>query len=239
MRAIPAIDLLDGNVVRLKKGDFAQVTVYDRDPLHLAHLFAESGLTHLHVVDLNGAKDGHFTHLRLIETIVRETGLIVQTGGGIRRFEDLATLFDAGVRYAVSSSMAMNSPDVWARALTSYGDRCVFGMDLKDGRVAVSGWLETRDAPLADVLTPMIGNGLRHVLCTDIARDGMLSGANDGLYSQLMADWPELLFTASGGVADADDLERLSGIGVHAVVVGRAYFENRIGLETLLRYTLP
>lgn len=135
--------------------------------------------------------------------------------------------------------MAMNSPDVWARALTTYGDRCVFGMDLKDGRVAVSGWLETRDAPLADVLTPMIGNGLRHVLCTDIARDGMLSGANDGLYSQLMADWPELLFTASGGVADADDLERLSGIGVHAVVVGRAYFENRIGLETLLRYTLP
>jgi phosphoribosylformimino-5-aminoimidazole carboxamide ribotide isomerase len=237
MRAIPAIDLLDGNVVRLKKGDFAQVTVYDRDPLQLAHLFAESGLTHLHVVDLNGARDGHFAHLRLIESIVRETGLIVQAGGGIRRFDDLATLFDAGIRYAVSSSMAMNAPGDWSRALTTYGDRCVFGMDLKDGHVAISGWLETRDVPLTDVLTPMIASGLRHVLCTDISRDGMLSGANHDLYRRLMAEWPELLFTASGGVADADDLERLSAIGVHAVVVGRAYFEKRIQLETLSRYT--
>lgn len=237
MRAIPAIDLLDGHVVRLKKGDFAEVTVYERDPLHVAHTFAESGITHLHVVDLNGAKDGRFAHLRLIETIVRETGLVVQTGGGIRRFDDFSTLFDAGVRYAVSSSMAMNAPDDWSRALAAYGDRCVFGMDLKDGRVAVSGWVETLDTPLADVLRPMVANGLRHVLCTDISRDGMLTGANDGLYRQLMTDWPKLLFIASGGVADESDLRRLSELGVHAVVVGRAYFERRLTLETIRRYS--
>lgn len=237
MRAIPAIDLLDGHVVRLKKGDFAEVTVYERDPLQLAHLFAESGITHLHVVDLNGARDGRFAHLRLIETIVRETGLVVQTGGGIRRFEDFGTLFDAGVRYAVSSSMALNAPDDWMRALAEHADRCVFGMDLKDGRVAVSGWLETRDVPLEEVLRPMIGQGLRQVLCTDIARDGMLTGANDDLYRRLMADWPELLFIASGGVADETDLIRLSELGVHAVVVGRAYFEKRLTLETLIRHS--
>lgn len=237
MRAIPAIDLLDGHVVRLKKGDFAEVTVYDRDPLHLAHTFAEAGITHLHIVDLNGARDGRFTHLDTIETIVKETGLVVQTGGGIRRFEDFRMLFNAGVRYAVSSSMAMRAPDEWLRGLTEYADRCVFGMDLKDGRVAISGWLETSDVPLADVLSPMIGHGLRQVLCTDISRDGMMTGPNEDLYRTLLADWPDLVFTASGGVSEDADLDRLAGIGVHAVVIGRALFEKRISLETFQRYS--
>lgn len=237
MKAIPAIDLLDGKVVRLKKGDFAEVTIYDDDPLALAHRFAEAGLSHMHIVDLNGAKEGRFAHLDLIRTIVRETGLLVQAGGGIRTLQDLETLFEAGVRSAVSSSMAVSDPESWMRALNQYGDRCVFGMDLKNGRVAVSGWLKTSDVPLSDFLNPMLANGLKTVLCTDVGRDGMLSGTNDALYTDLMRDWPALRFIASGGVSDEQDLIRLKGIGVHAVVVGRAYFEGHISLETLRRHS--
>lgn len=236
MVVIPAIDLLDGNVVRLKKGDYAHVTIYERNPVALARRFADAGFEHIHIVDLNGARDGGFFHLDVIQKMIHETGLSVQFGGGIRTLSQVETLFNAGVSKIVSGSMAVNDPDTWLRMLDLHGSKCIFGMDLKDGKAAVGGWLETSDASLESLLEPMIAHGLKTVLCTDIQRDGMLSGANHDLYAELMLAWPQLQFIASGGVAGEQDLQRLQYDGVHAVVVGRAYFEGALDLETMKRY---
>lgn len=236
MNVIPAIDLLDGNVVRLKKGDYTQVTVYERDPVALARRFADAGFRHIHIVDLNGARDGGFFHLDTIRRMMDETGLSVQVGGGIRTSSQIDELFDAGISQVVSGSMAVNDPETWLRTLDAHGPKCIFGMDLKDGKAAVGGWLETSDAPLDSLLGPMVAHGLKTVLCTDISRDGMLSGANHDLYAELMSAWPQLRFIASGGVAGEDDLKRLEQRGVFGVVVGRAYFEGALDLSTMSRY---
>ncbi len=236
MNVIPAIDLLDGNVVRLKKGDYTQVTIYDRNPVALAMRFADAGFDHIHIVDLNGAKDGGFFHLDVIRRIMHETGLNVQVGGGIRTLSQIETLFEAGISKIVSGSMAVNDPEIWHSALTRFGAKCIFGMDLKNGQVAVSGWTETNPASLESLLIPMIGNGLKTVLCTDIQRDGMLTGVNHALYRTLMQNWPSLEFIASGGVAGEQDLILLKQDGVHAVVVGRAFFEGTLDLGTMKRY---
>ncbi len=236
MVVIPAIDLLDENVVRLKKGDYSQVTIYERNPVALAMRFADAGFEHIHIVDLNGAKDGGFFHLDVIHNIMHKTGLSVQVGGGIRTLSQIETLFEAGISKVVSGSMAVNDPETWLSALTRFGSDCIFGMDLKNGQVAVSGWTETNSASLESLLTPMIDKGLKTVLCTDIQRDGMLSGVNHDLYRTLMRDWPSIEFIASGGVAGEQDLIRLKEDGVHAVVVGRAYFEGTLDLVTMKRY---
>lgn len=236
MNIIPAIDLLDGNVVRLKKGDYAEVTIYERNPVALAMRFADAGFNHIHIVDLNGAKDGGFFHLDVIRNIMHTSGLSVQVGGGIRTLSQIETLFEAGISKIVSGSMAVNDPNLWHEALVRFGADCIFGMDLKNGQVAVSGWTETSPTSLESLLGPMIEKGLKMVLCTDIQRDGMLSGVNHDLYRSLMDQWPSLEFIASGGVAGEQDLKRLQQDGVHAVVVGRAYFEGKLDLGTMKRY---
>ncbi len=236
MNVMPAIDLLDGRVVRLKKGDYRQVTVYHEDPVAQAQAFADAGFDTLHVVDLNGARDGGFPHLPLLERIASATGLRIQTGGGVRRYDDVRRLFEAGMHRVVSGSMAVRTPEDWLKALSDYGERCVFGLDLKDGKAAVAGWTTTSETPIDALLAPMIAAGLRIVLCTDIARDGMMTGANHGLYADLMRQWPVLRFIASGGVAGPEDLARLAAADVWGVVVGRAYFENAIDLGTLRKF---
>lgn len=237
MNVIPAIDLLDGKVVRLQKGDYAKVTVYSEDPVEVARSFADAGFEHIHVVDLDGAKSGRFENLPHIRRIIDETGLTVQTGGGIRVFGHVQELFDAGLRNVVCSSMAVKNEPDWLRALQVYGgERCILGMDLKDGKMAYAGWLETMEEPVDSYLSRMIGEGLQEVLCTDISRDGMLSGSNVALYASLMTSFPELQFIASGGVAGEEDLQKLDAIDVHAVVVGRAYLEGHLPLETMKRY---
>ncbi len=236
MNVIPAIDLLDGSVVRLMKGDYTQVTVYERDPVALARKFADAGFRHIHIVDLNGARDGGFFHLETIRRMMDETGLSVQVGGGIRRSSQIDELFAAGISQVVSGSMAVNDASTWLDMLDAHGPRCIFGMDLKNGKAAVGGWLETSDQPLEQLLSPMVAHGLKTVLCTDISRDGMLTGANHALYADLMAAWPQIDFIASGGVAGEDDLRRLRDSGVFGVVVGRAYFEGALDLTTMSLY---
>ncbi len=236
MLVIPAIDLLDGNVVRLKKGDYTQVTVYERDPVVVAKKFADAGFSHIHIVDLNGARDGGFFHLDVIRRMMSETGLSVQVGGGIRALSQIEQLFEAGISNIVSGSMAVKDPETWHEALLKHGGKCIFGMDLKDGKAAVGGWLETSDQSLESLLDPMIRIGLKTVLCTDIQRDGMLTGANHDLYSDLMRRWPKLDFIASGGVAGEADLARLEQSGLFGVVVGRSYFEGGLDLQTMRRY---
>lgn len=237
MHVIPAIDLLDGKVVRLKKGAYDEVTVYPLSPIDQAMLYREAGFERLHIVDLNGAKEGRFANLPIIAEIVRKTGMEVQTGGGIRSGQDIDQLLDAGLHRVVVSSMAVKSPDDWMDALRSHGgNRCILGMDLKRGKIAYAGWLETSDVSIEDFLYPMINAGLSEILCTDVGRDGMLSGPNVDLYENLMGRFPTMRFIASGGVSNVGDLQELAGIGVHSCVVGRAYYEGHISIDEMAAF---
>jgi len=236
MQVIPSIDLLDGNVVRLRKGDYDNVTVYPLSPIQQSMLYRDAGFKRLHIVDLNGAKEGRFVNLPIIKEIVQQTGMEVQTGGGIRTLEDIRLLVDAGLKRVVVSSMAVKNPDEWLDALRQFGgDTCILGLDLKDGRVAYGGWLETDDTPIEEFLEPMIQQGLSEVLSTDISRDGMLSGPNVAMYADLMRRFDGLSFIASGGVSNVADLEELDEAGVHSCVVGRAYYEGHVSLEDMRR----
>ena len=236
MKVIPAIDLLNGDVVRLHKGDYAQATVYNDNPLDEARKFAEAGFQHIHIVDLNGAREGRFINLDHIKRIIEETGLSVQTGGGIRTYDDAMRLLDHGIDRVICSSMAVKNQSDWYQLLENYPGRAILGMDLKDGKVAYGGWIETYDQALDTFLRPMIKRGLNRILCTDISRDGTLQGPNFGLYRSLQEDYPEIDFIASGGVADAQDLEKLAGDNLFGVVVGRAYYEEKISLAEMSTY---
>lgn len=236
MKVIPAIDLLDGKVVRLHKGDYEKATIYNDDPLSEAKKFKEAGFNHIHIVDLNGAKEGRFVNLKYIKEIIRELDLSVQTGGGIRSYGDATMLIEQQVSNIICSSMAVKSPEKWLKVLEDYGDRAILGMDLKDGKVAYGGWLETLDKSLNDFLQPMIDLGLSTVLCTDISKDGTLEGPNLELYQQLSEQFPALNFIASGGVSDAKDLQALSNQRQYGVVVGRAYYEGNISLKEMHKY---
>jgi len=234
MKVIPAIDLLDGKVVRLRKGDYDQVTVYNEDPLEEARKFQRAGFSHIHIVDLNGARDGDFGNLKQIRTIVEETGLSVQAGGGIRSFEDAEIILKQGIAKIICSSMAVRTPEDWLKVLDTYHERAILGMDLKDGQVAYAGWEETSDDSLEAFLEPMLDRGLLQVLCTDVGRDGTLEGPNVELYKDLMNRFPGLNLIASGGVSNANDLKELAAEDLYAAVVGRAYYENILSLEEML-----
>lgn len=233
MRIIPAIDLLDGEVVRLQKGEYSKKTVYNHDPIQEAKKFRAAGFDHIHVVDLNGAKSGSFENLPIIRTMIDEIGLSVQTGGGVRSREDIDLLLDAGLSGVICSSMAVKSPDAFRSAVEANPDEMILGLDLKDGKMAYGGWLETSERPIEEFLNPLIKVGLKTVLSTDIARDGMLSGPNTEMYSDLQKRFLDLNWIASGGVSNLQDLVELQNHNLYGVVVGRAYYEGNIRLDEI------
>ncbi|HMB96976.1 MAG TPA: 1-(5-phosphoribosyl)-5-[(5-phosphoribosylamino)methylideneamino]imidazole-4-carboxamide isomerase [Balneolaceae bacterium] len=233
MKIIPAIDLLDGQAVRLQKGDYDKKTVYNSSPIEEAEKFKAAGFDHIHVVDLNGAKSGNFENLPIIRKIISDLGLSVQTGGGVRSADDIHLLLDAGLNGIICSSMAVKKPDEWMTAVKSQPGKMILGLDLKDGKMAYGGWLETSDTPIEEFLNPMIEAGLQTVLSTDIARDGMLSGPNVEMYANLQKRFPQLNWIASGGVSSINDLQKLKEHQLHGVVVGKAYYEGRIRLDEM------
>ena len=236
MKVIPAIDLLNGQVVRLEKGDYNKTTIYNEHPLNEAQKFKEAGFDHIHVVDLNGAREGSFVNLEHILDIKKKLGLSVQTGGGIRSLSDGQSLLQKGISQVICSSMAVKNPEEWLQLIEHKPSAAILGMDLKDGKVAYGGWMKTSDQSLGDFLAPMIQRGLETVLSTDISRDGMLSGPNLELYRQLQNSFPNLQFIASGGVSDANDLKQLKAMSLYGVVVGRAYYEGQITLDQMVEY---
>jgi len=236
MQTIPAIDLLNGQAVRLHKGSYEEVTVYDKSPINQARKFKEAGFNHIHVVDLNGAKEGKFVNLPYIREIISELGISVQTGGGIRTLEDVELLLEAGLSKVICSSMAIKNEVDWLKGLEKYPEHMILGMDLKDGRIAYSGWLETADESVESFLSRMIDHGLQEVLCTDISKDGTLSGPNFDLYQDLHHNFPQIDLIASGGVSSLDDLNKLHDANINAVVVGKAYYEGLISLEDMAAF---
>lgn len=235
MRIIPAIDLLDGQAVRLEKGDYHKRTIYNKNPLDVAFEFKSAGFTHIHVVDLNGAKSGNFENLPIIRTMIDEVGLSIQTGGGVRSIDDIDILIKSGLSGVICSSLAVKKPKDWLDSLSKYGEQMILGLDLKDGQMAFGGWLETTDTPIESFLNPMIEAGLKTVLSTDISRDGMLTGPNIDMYKDLQIRFPNVDWIASGGVSNLQDLVALQTHQLYGVVVGKAFYEGHIKLSEMVQ----
>lgn len=232
MQIFPAIDIKDGQAVRLFKGDFAQKTVVNPDVLDQARTFAAVGMTFIHVVDLDGALTGQAVNRDLIARLKAETGLGIQVGGGIRTLEQIRDYLQVGVDRVIIGSMAVKAPDFVAEALATFGpDRIMVGIDAKDGFVATEGWLETSNIDFVTLAKSMADRGVQHLIYTDVARDGTLTGPNFDHYERLIAELPQVQIIASGGIADVSDLERLAELGVAGTIVGKAYYQGRISLD--------
>ncbi len=235
MELIPSIDLMGGQVVRLRRGRFDDAVFYRRTPLELAAGWAEMGACSLHIVDLDGARSGHRENAATIAQVVEKTPLAVQVGGGIRDDETLQVVFASGARRAVAGSALAENPNRARRWIEEHGaDRLVAALDVRSGpepEVLTRGWTQSSSMSLWDLLDHLLEQGVRWFLCTDVSRDGMLSGPNTDLYSECVRRAPAASFIASGGVSQADDLRALAETGVAAAVSGKALLEGRISAE--------
>lgn len=226
---IPAIDIIDGKCVRLTKGDYAQKKVYDDDPVAVAREFERLGFKRLHVVDLDGAKAKHIVNEATLNAITGATSLTVDFGGGIKTDEDINRAFAAGAAMVTVGSIAVTHPELFLAWLTKYGpDRLILGADVRQGKISINGWLEDSTVDLLPFLKRYVEAGVKHVLCTEISRDGTLQGPATALYKEIMAEYPQLQLIASGGVGSIDDIKALAVAGIPAVVFGKAWYEGRI-----------
>jgi phosphoribosylformimino-5-aminoimidazole carboxamide ribotide isomerase len=231
MLIIPAIDLINGECVRLEQGDYAKKTVYSSDPVQTARAFADAGAEMLHIVDLDGARDGFPQNLDVIERIAGAVSIPIELGGGLRNLSAVEAAFAAGAARAVLGTAVLDEPDWFKQAIAKYGERIVVGIDARNGMVAVKGWLETTTVPALELIERMKTLGVEEIIYTDIARDGMLTGPNlDALKEVGQAG---IKIVASGGVSSLDDirnLRSLSSYGVYAVIIGKALYTNQIDL---------
>ena len=230
---IPAIDIINGQCVRLTKGDYDQKTVYGK-PLDMALEFERIGYQRLHVVDLDGAKSKHIVNDDVLKAITSETSLTVDFGGGIKTDEDLEKAFAAGASMVTIGSIAVTKPDLFMGWLEKYGaERMILGADVRHGKISINGWKEDSAEDLLPFLRKYIDAGVRNVLCTEISKDGTLSGPAIDLYQSVMDAYPELHLIASGGVSSIDDIKALDAAGIPAVVFGKAIYEGKINLDEL------
>lgn len=231
---IPAIDVIDGKCVRLTKGDYNQKKEYSAKPLDMALRYQDIGVRRLHLVDLDGAKSSCPKNLRVLEEIATRTSLDIEWGGGIKSDVALRDAFNAGANHLIVGSVAVANPQLFARWLDDFGgDRLVLGADVADGRVAINGWLEQSEMTIGTLIERFTQHGLREVICTDIAKDGMLQGPSFDLYTRLQASYPELDVIVSGGISCMDDIYRLDELQLRHVIVGKAIYEGRIALEDI------
>jgi phosphoribosylformimino-5-aminoimidazole carboxamide ribotide isomerase len=234
---IPAIDIIGGECVRLTRGDYAQKSVYYKDPADAAQKYAEAGVRRLHLVDLDGAKASEPRNLAVLEQVARLTSLDVQYGGGIKSAAALRSVLDAGAGRAIVGSLAVSEPELFERWLGEFGSGCIIlGADVRDasqGRIATHGWLRESALTAAELMTRFAAAGLSQAIVTDISRDGMLQGPAFELYETLQREFPGVDITASGGISSAGDIVRLDAQGTRSVIVGKALYENRITLDEL------
>ena len=235
IQLIPAIDLIDGRCVRLSQGDYDTKKEYG-DPVEMALRMEDMGVRRLHLVELDGAKNRHVDNDRVLRDICRRTSLTVDFGGGIKTEDDLEKVFDAGAAMATAGSIAVTDPDSVGLWIERYGaERIVLGADVRDGKISINGWKEDSALELMPFLEGYRKQGLQHVLCTDISKDGMLQGPNTALYKSIMAQWPDCRLIASGGVSSKEDIRALDEAGIPAVVFGKAIYEGRIDLASLIK----
>ncbi len=234
MHVIPAIDLIGGKCVRLSQGDYSRKTDYHDDPLEMAKRFEGAGLTRLHLVDLDGAKAKKIVNGDVLQRICSGTQLAVDFGGGIQAQEELEKAFGLGARQVTGGSIAVRNPSLFETWIDTFGaDRIILGADAKDKKIAVGGWEETTALELIPFIRGYYQKGIREVICTDVAKDGLLQGPSFGLYAEILQELPDLKLIASGGVSCLKDLEDLQKIGVYGTIVGKAYYEGKVTLEEL------
>jgi phosphoribosylformimino-5-aminoimidazole carboxamide ribotide isomerase len=234
MDIIPAIDLIDGKCVRLSQGDYDRKTVYNENPLEVARMFEDHGIKRLHLVDLDGAKAHHIVNHQVLETIATKTRLVIDFGGGLKTDDDLRIAFECGAQMITGGSIAVKSPEVFESWIQQFGaSSIILGADVKDEKIAVTGWTEDTDLKLLPFLENYVNKGISKVICTDIAKDGMLQGASVELYKKVLTAFPDMYLVASGGVSNIKDLEVLAEAGLPAVIFGKAIYEGRIALKDL------
>jgi len=234
MEIIPAIDIIDGKCVRLTQGDYEQKKIYNEHPLEVAKQFEDAGLKRLHLVDLDGAKAGAVKNWKVLETLASKTSLIIDFGGGIKKDEDVKIVFNSGAALATIGSMAVKDEEEFVKWLFAFGaDKFLLGADVKEEKIAVSGWLEKTDIWIYDFIQKYIEHGVQQIFCTDVSKDGKLEGPSIDLYKNIIAKFSELHFIASGGVSSLKDLEELKEIGCRGAIVGKAIYEGRIKLIEL------
>lgn len=232
---IPAIDIINGQCVRLTKGDYEQKTVYG-NPIDMAKQFESVGFKRLHIVDLDGAKSHHIVNDSVLKAITSQTNLCVDFGGGIKTDHDIEAAFAAGAKMVTIGSIAVTRPELFMSWLKKYGaDRLILGADVRNGKISINGWKEDSEEDLLPFLRRYVEAGVRNVLCTEISKDGTLTGPAVELYRSVLKVYPGLHLIASGGVASIDDIKRLEAAGVPAVVFGKAIYEGRIDLRELIK----
>jgi len=229
MILFPAIDLFEKKVVRLYKGDYTQMTVYGEDAVAVAEDFEKAGATHIHIVDLEGAKDGTTPNLDVVTKIVRETSLFVEIGGGIRTLETVQAYLDGGVSRVILGTAAVRDEDFLRKAVSLYGEKIAVGADSKDGYIAIKGWLEKSEVTLDAFFERMEKIGVKHIICTDISKDGAMKGTNLSLYKELSEKYA-VDITASGGVSSLSDVRALREMNLYGAIIGKAYYTGAISL---------
>ena len=236
MLIFPAIDLYDKKAVRLFKGDYENMTVYSENPIEIAQDFVNAGATHIHVVDLEGAKDGTTPNISVVRQIAAETDLFIEIGGGIRDMDTVDAYLSSGVSRVILGTAAVNDREFLTAAVKKYGDKIAVGADVKDGYIAIKGWLESSALTLDDFLQEMEKIGVKYIICTDISKDGAMRGTNLELYSRLSEKY-SMNITASGGVSTLDDVKKLNEMNLYGVIIGKAYYIGAIDLKDALEVT--
>lgn len=230
MHIFPAIDLYQGKAVRLYKGDYSQMTVYSEDPSSVALDFVDQGAEYIHLVDLEGAKNGLIPNIETVKKILSKADLFAEIGGGIRSMETVQTYLDAGVSRVILGTAAVTDTEFLERAVDKYGDKIAVGADIKDGKIAIRGWTETADFSVNEFCTNLAKIGVSTVICTDVSKDGAMIGANHELYRELSANY-DIQLVASGGVSSMDDVRKLAELGLYGAIIGKAYYTGAISLR--------
>lgn len=234
MRIIPAIDIINGECVRLSKGDYNKKTIYSKNVLDVAKNFEDNGIQFLHLVDLDGAKQNRIINYKILEQISTQTNLIIDFGGGLKSEEDIKIAIESGAKQVTLGSVAIKNPELFLESLEKYGsEKIILGADARKEKIAISGWLEESETNIYDFIKEKTESGIQYVISTDIDKDGMLEGPSFDLYEKIIAENPNIKLIASGGITSASDLEKVKSIGCEGAIIGKALYENRITFNDL------
>lgn len=237
MKIIPAIDLIDGKCVRLSQGDYDTKKVYNEKPLEVAKQFENIGITNLHLVDLDGAKARHIVNHGVLKAIADNTHLDIDFGGGIKSNADIELAFASGAKQVTAGTIAVKNKSLFMSWLERYtAKKIILGADVKDGNIAIQGWQSKTEVTIWAFLDYYTKQGIEYVICTDISKDGMLSGSSMELYADILKKYPQLKLIASGGVSSISEVEELSKMGLYGAIIGKAIYENRISLDELANF---